>query len=514
MANSGATAFLAGLLGGGVRGYAARKEWDRHEEQDKLINEARALKIKEMKREAADAAELRAAAAGGQGAAAGQASMAEQVRPSDPVAQPQAGGSDPIPAISEVAQGTARQTASEAADQTTSDARSRILRSFGVQPGLPAGTSGDQGRGADQAGLQAFQQTIRPAESPSTGGVASGPNAAASAITRPRRSGDNFDFDAYWSQSAPRIAQTLLKQGRVQDAKNFVEFADTREGKQYAKAWASGARALAFGDTAGALRNFEKLYNDQLPDGNRVRMAPITGERDLFSIEQIGPDGTVLGSRQGSAQQLASAAAVFLSPTEAVKHFAGEQSKRAAAADTAQRQQALEVARQQGRLEADDRTLQRTQLQIDAADRRSAHQIVAADNRLARQLEARADGGGLTAAQQRSNFEIDAARDAVAGLTPEDIRRRTAPTTATGRENPDYDPRLARHAALAARRKIGQDEVFDAMDRRPAPATPERREIVKRFQSDAAMSRYRLGRDTPKGVEVLDAGGTLRGYYR
>lgn len=68
---------------------------------------------------------------------------------------------------------------------------------------------------------------------------------------------------------------------------------------------------------------------------------------------------------------------------------------------------------------------------------------------------------GLTLPQQRGNAEIDAARETVAGLTPEDIRYRTAKTLDYGKANSDYDPTLARSVSLAGRRKIGTDQTFD-----------------------------------------------------
>ncbi|MBP9906571.1 MAG: hypothetical protein KBF66_13500 [Rhodoferax sp.] len=140
----------------------------------------------------------------------------------------------------------------------------------------------------------------------------------------------------------------------------------------------------------------------------------------------------------------------------------------------------------------------------------------------------------LTAVQQRGNFEIDAAREAVQGMDAADIRRRTAKTTDTGRENPDYDPGLAKAAALATRRKIGDDQTFDnrqiGRDTQAAPATAvsataapasasaaptlDRQELGKRFRSDRQMNAYRLGSETPKGYEVLDASGKVVGHYR
>jgi hypothetical protein len=124
----------------------------------------------------------------------------------------------------------------------------------------------------------------------------------------------------------------------------------------------------------------------------------------------------------------------------------------------------------------------------------------------------------LTIAQQRANLEIDAAREQIASMSPAEIRRRTAKQTDTGRENPDYDPGLARAASLASRRKLGADNVFDdRINADPAPvAAPgiDRAELGKRFRSDRQMNAYRLGTETQKGYEVLDASGKVVGHYR
>ena len=71
------------------------------------------------------------------------------------------------------------------------------------------------------------------------------------------------------------------------------------------------------------------------------------------------------------------------------------------------------------------------------------------------------------------------------------------------------------------RRKIGDDDDFDQQERGPsAPASTKpaagagRADVAKRFRADRAMNNYKLGRDTPQGVEVFDGSGKLRGYYR
>ncbi len=146
--------------------------------------------------------------------------------------------------------------------------------------------------------------------------------------------------------------------------------------------------------------------------------------------------------------------------------------------------------------------------------------IEAQDQRLGRTLEARAGNTRpLTAAQQRSNQEIDAARETIRGLTPEEIRRRTSKATNTGRENPDYDPGLARAAGLANRRKVGEDDQFDNALRGPEQrqqqdaATRARQQLITAFRADRSMAGRRLGRETPHGMEVLDANGKVTGYY-
>jgi hypothetical protein len=101
----------------------------------------------------------------------------------------------------------------------------------------------------------------------------------------------------------------------------------------------------------------------------------------------------------------------------------------------------------------------------------------------------------------------------VAGLSDEDIRQRTTPTTATGRENPLFDPAIARAAKLAGRRKIGDDEAFDQRQPRQ-PAQPSGDDVAQRFQTDPQMKGNRLGRVTEKGREVFDASGKLIGFYQ
>lgn len=121
-----------------------------------------------------------------------------------------------------------------------------------------------------------------------------------------------------------------------------------------------------------------------------------------------------------------------------------------------------------------------------------------------------ANSGGLTLPQRRINEEIDAARQHVAGLGRDEIRRRTQQYSTTGRENPDYDPMLASRVRQANRRKYGDDTDFADIADLEADAMQD---IGVRFASDPAMKGHRIGNKTPQGVEVFDANGKLIGHY-
>lgn len=124
----------------------------------------------------------------------------------------------------------------------------------------------------------------------------------------------------------------------------------------------------------------------------------------------------------------------------------------------------------------------------------------------------------LSTPQQRANEEIDAAREALAGMNRNEVMRRTQSATATGRNNPDYDPQLAGQWKLANRRKYGDDAQFDAYTKKaPAkqenPQAKQHSDITRRLATDPAMKGMRGGRLTPKGMEVIDANGRVVGHY-
>lgn len=251
---------------------------------------------------------------------------------------------------------------------------------------------------------------------------------------------------SYLDTVGPKVIDTYLRQGRVAEAKLFRDFAESEQGHAYANDFAQAQRLLTAGDYDTAAPILEHLYNRGYPDGRQAKLTSIgAGNFKIDVFDQT--NGQLLGSKTMPAPDMGKMAINALAPTKLVEHMATQSAKRDTEHGTLNRQLELERLRQEGADVRDDRREERLQQRLDAQSRQ-----------LERRLSVQ---GGLTTAQQRSNFEIEAAREAVADLSPQDIMRRTAKTSNTGRENPDYDPGLARQAALANRRMLGADDWFD-----------------------------------------------------
>lgn len=131
-----------------------------------------------------------------------------------------------------------------------------------------------------------------------------------------------------------------------------------------------------------------------------------------------------------------------------------------------------------------------------AADRTASNEAIAATRINER--------SGPTLSQQRGNAEIGAARERIAGLTPDEIKRKTANFTSTGRENPEYDPTLAKAVTLANRRMVGADEEFD--QRQPPQQTAQQPKAAT-FTRDDVHAAISAGADRAKVIERIKSFG-------
>ncbi len=135
--------------------------------------------------------------------------------------------------------------------------------------------------------------------------------------------------------------------------------------------------------------------------------------------------------------------------------------------------------------------------------------------------QARASGGGLTVPQQRTNEMIDAAREYVSGLSEAEIQKRTAQYSATGRENPDYNPMLSAKWKLANQRKYGpEDDGFpgkaaqpkaDAQPaapgqpHQPAPASQTPAPAPQKLKAGDVVDGYRFKGGNPNDPSAWEA---------
>jgi hypothetical protein len=309
-------------------------------------------------------------------------------------------------------------------------------------------------------------------------------------------------LDDFLKNTAPRAVATLLKQGKLVEAKRYQDFISSEQGQKYAGLWASGVRKHSVGDSAGALADFEKLYNSQMyNDGRTAKLTPLNGGKQ-YRLEAFDSTGAVIESQVADTDQLTKGAAMYLAPTKAVEFHAQQEAQREKEGALLDRQiQIKQLDIQQGE-NREDRRDGRTQMVIGAADKR-----------LSKRLDA-GGGGDLTLPQQRTNESIDAARRQLAGMSQADVLAVTQASTATGRANPAYDPEIARIAKMANTRKYGDDTSHDAFTAGPrkAPAS-DRTDVAKRFRADPGMNAYTLGKETPGGIEVLQKGRVV-GHYR
>lgn len=307
--------------------------------------------------------------------------------------------------------------------------------------------------------------------------------------------------------------------------------------REHLKVWSEGRKRLAAGDFEPFMNEVNQYNTDQGAFKDGYQLVPQnTPDRGLV-LNHVAPDGTVKAAYgQQDALKLYDAGMTkkleYMSP----KYF--EQARKASA------EHAEKEAERRTRLEVADKysasRMYGADVRADTAEEvaniRGGYTTKAAEIR-ASAPRAAAGPKGLTLAQERGDAEIDAARDAVAGLSDEDIRVRTSPTTATGRENPQFDPQLSRNAKLANRRKIGPDNLFDERHARRqdpllASGATDMADVTSHAQlqsavgkqtpiaaaraamaTDPAMKDFSLGKQTGRGFEVLDKGGKLIGYY-
>lgn len=309
-----------------------------------------------------------------------------------------------------------------------------------------------------------------------------------------------------------RAEATDVRQNAVVDAQlKDVNRRNTERNAAMA-VWKDAQPVFQGGADAAAQKLLEKYNaNDAALGYNDGHTAKLTKTDKGYTVTRAAQDGTEVDSQTFTPQQVVQEhARSIYANLAAINPVYGEKFM-----GWIENQGKASAASQE---KAADRAHQERIAQVGADARRYGADVSANATLKAAGLRAEHQGQpkGPTLSQERSNAEIDAARNAVAGLTPQEIQRKTAKTTNTGRENPDFDPTLERAVTLSGRRKVGADDHFDQRQQgqEQAPAAMfDRADVAKRFRSEREMDNFTLGKETPNGIEVLSKGKVV-GHYR
>lgn len=375
-------------------------------------------------------------------------------------------------------------------------------------------------------------------------GVALG--AAVDEINRQKQQERLDRADARAEEMAPvqrQYYQNAVAQQGIGLTKVRQQQADDDAVRQHLSGWKAGRDKIAAGDYGPLLDGIESQYNKQAgPFADGATVVPQSTPQGLV-LNHLDKDGNPLGATRPLTPDMAvklydegmKMQFKFLSPAmyDKAERAAADQAK--ADADRTSREK-IAAGHDEARAYGAD---VRADATTEAADIRAKAARDAAATRAARP----AGPKGLTLAQERANAEIEAARTALDGMDEAEIKRRTARATNTGRENPDFDPNLARQMTLAGRRMVGKDDRFDSQrGGRPAPDTFAGKTVAdmtdeqlqrfsglagadgkakivaeqarRRFAGDPVMQGHNLGEMTPKGYKVFDSQGRHVGYYR
>lgn len=337
------------------------------------------------------------------------------------------------------------------------------------------------------------------ASSPTANAVRSGVNIRKAQQPQANATQDNSETPAQPKYRKPNVddmidvaqhrAQLYLKAGKYEKAtathKDYLAFAAEKIQNEE-RDRTEDARKVAGNVMLGDFSGIESFYNTRVPDGNK-----------LGNIVE-NPDGSITAhtiDRNGNAltpitfqdrNRLASTISALSNSGTLLKHLEG--------------QAKLDVDAGKVKADASKDKFDQDYKNRDLIERGRHNKSVEDIYRNKPQL---------TTPQQRINQEIQAARNAIIGMSPEAIRNRTQQYSATGRENKDYDPLLAAKVKQANRRKFGEDDGF------PIDQSEETDSgnVVGKFSADQAMKGMRLGKPTDRGHEVFDANGKLIGHY-
>lgn len=401
-------------------------------------------------------------------------------------------------------------------DKQVQEARAREDAVLNGEPGLSAVTPKAPAAASDQA-------------APVTQQPSAGIGAATPALAQPSAQAAPASPISYSKQMQQRVNDYAAK--NPNDIKGITSMQDRIEKQRFSERSLLANKAHQEISLGLNPKSLVELYNEHVHDGrNASEIRYVDGNTLAVKFEDGAIETRPMKMTMDFLMQVQkpeSMADIHLKKLE-------EQAKADGALPS---QQALDNTKTDNKIKEATATGQIRKNDADAANSRSQAGLHAAQEEFIRS----GGNGGLTLPQQRSNAEIDAARNTITGLSSEEIAHRMARATNTGRENKDFDSGLAKQVALAARRKVGSDDQFDQqstdgsqvilagkpidkwadeqLQKVYGSASPAGKaridfEVTRRlFSKDSEMAGNTLGKQTPNGFEVIDKTGKLIGHY-
>jgi hypothetical protein len=150
-----------------------------------------------------------------------------------------------------------------------------------------------------------------------------------------RQNGPKRDWqEIYHKRYAPEMIGRLIESGRLEEAKAFEEWSESAKGKRFGADWMQAYSLQMTGDTTGALKSMQKLYNQQLPDGQYALVAPEGNDGGFKVTLYDEKTNKPLHSRSGSGEELVTLGLGMMSPASVYKMLAEQKSNATAKAET------------------------------------------------------------------------------------------------------------------------------------------------------------------------------------
>ena len=309
---------------------------------------------------------------------------------------------------------------------------------------------------------------------------AAAPKAAEAGYTRSEIKGpQRAAMDIFHKQYAPQVITRLMEQGKIKEAKAFEDWSTSEKGASYGRTWLDAVRREKMGDSKGAMASMEKLYNEQLPDGQYA--TTVENEDGTFKVQvRSEGDNKLVDEFAGKGPDLAQALLGMGSPDKVWSYMQGLESaataraeKKEDAATKFEQDKELERIKGENRPESMSPMEKALNAVKKARERGASAQEIADLEAYAEKVKTRGEGGGVTL--QFGAIDPDTGKMPVRNPKTGSVELRDVEGAAT---NIDKAKNLLSGVQVGPNRS-GRGEAYYLGGKRLAPDDPRVKEITK-----------------------------------